>query len=103
VLAKHLPQVSQSNYFAKMRVLIKKTQESIAELSKRPLYILGKQDFVASPSDKSLAAALARASKWNSIVLLDEADVFMQERSASEMFRNEQVSGKLLHLPSITN
>ncbi|RDW80898.1 hypothetical protein BP5796_05596 [Coleophoma crateriformis] len=67
------------------------TAESIAEYAKRPLYTLGKVDFGPSMS-QSLFTTLARASKWNSIVLLDEADVFMQERSPNEMFRNEQVS-----------
>ena len=41
----------------------------------------------------SLKMALTRASKWEAVVLMDEADVFMQERSASEYSRNEQVSG----------
>ncbi|KAF8849072.1 P-loop containing nucleoside triphosphate hydrolase protein [Acephala macrosclerotiorum] len=71
------------------------TAESIADYSERPLYTLSKSDFGNYPfatSDKLLSSSLARASKWNSIVLLDEADVFMQERSGSEMFRNEQVS-----------
>ncbi|PMD62191.1 uncharacterized protein K444DRAFT_525247 [Hyaloscypha bicolor E] len=51
------------------------TAESIGDFSKRPLYTLGKQDFGCSSlnSYKSLTAALARASKWNSIVLLDVA------------------------------
>lgn len=44
--------------------------------------------------ENDLSVALARASKWGAVVLMDEADVFMQERSASEYFRNEQVSGK---------
>ncbi|KAF4624987.1 hypothetical protein G7Y89_g13185 [Cudoniella acicularis] len=71
------------------------TAESIADYSRRPLYTLGKGDFgnsLASNPDESLSATLARASRWGSVVLLDEADVFMQERSASGMFRNEQVS-----------
>lgn len=42
----------------------------------------------------SLNVALARASKWEAVVLMDEADVFMQERGATEYSRNEQVSGQ---------
>ena len=44
--------------------------------------------------ERSLNTALARASKWGAVVLMDEADVFMQERSVTEYVRNEQVSGK---------
>jgi hypothetical protein len=43
-----------------------------------------------------VAKALSRASRWKALVLMDEADVFMQERSANDPFRNEQVSGKYL-------
>ncbi|EPE28706.1 P-loop containing nucleoside triphosphate hydrolase [Glarea lozoyensis ATCC 20868] len=71
------------------------TAESIADFSKRPLYTIGKSDFghtAFQDSEIRLTAALARAAKWKAIVLLDEADVFMQERGANEMFRNEQVS-----------
>ncbi|CZR67354.1 uncharacterized protein PAC_17253 [Phialocephala subalpina] len=71
------------------------TAESIADYSERPLYTLSRSDFRPfATSDKLLSLSLARASKWNSIVLLDEADVFMQERggSGSDMLRNEQVS-----------
>jgi hypothetical protein len=75
--------------------------ESIADFSRRPLYTIGKSDFghaLFQDQERMLTAALVRASKWNAIVLLDEADVFMQERSANEMSRNEQVSGKDSHL-----
>ena len=44
--------------------------------------------------EHNLKMALTRASKWEAVVLMDEADVFMQERSASEYSRNEQVSGE---------
>jgi hypothetical protein len=61
------------------------------------LYTIGKSDFghaASQDSEVKLTGALARAAKWKAIVLLDEADVFMQERGANEMFRNEQVSGR---------
>ena len=43
--------------------------------------------------EQSLDTELARASKWEAVVLMDEADVSMQERSANEYSRKEQVSG----------
>jgi hypothetical protein len=43
--------------------------------------------------EKKLNTALHLATRWNAIVLLDEADVFMEERSSNELKRNEFVSG----------
>jgi hypothetical protein len=40
-----------------------------------------------------LSEALFFATRWNAIILLDEADVFMEERSSNELERNELVSG----------
>ena len=72
------------------------TSESIADYSQRPLYSLGEIECRRTQEglQHSLNTALARASKWGAVVLMDEADVFMQERSVNEYFRNEQVSGK---------
>jgi hypothetical protein len=40
-----------------------------------------------------LARILSLATKWNALVLVDEADVFMEQRSNNELQRNELVSG----------
>ena len=37
------------------------------------------------------------AAKWNAIILLDEADVFLEERRPNELQRNSLVSGKAKH------
>ena len=34
------------------------------------------------------------ATEWNAVILLDEADVFMAERSPADIARNELVSSK---------
>ena len=69
--------------------------ESIADYSQRPLYSLGEMNYGRTHHclERDLNTELARASKWGAVVLMDEADVFMQERSANEYSRNEQVSG----------
>ena len=69
--------------------------ESIADHSQRPLYSLGEMNYGRTHDslERHLNTELARASKWGAVVLMDEADVFMQERSANEYSRNEQVSG----------
>lgn len=43
--------------------------------------------------EQSLRTSLELATKWHSIVLLDEADVFMEERTRENLLRNELVSG----------
>ncbi|KAF2833877.1 P-loop containing nucleoside triphosphate hydrolase protein [Ophiobolus disseminans] len=70
------------------------TAESIAEHTQRPLYTLSCNDLGMSSIhvESQLSAALAQATKWNAIVLMDEADVFMAERSLNDLARNELVS-----------
>ena len=36
------------------------------------------------------------AAEWNAIVLLDEADVFLQKRSPENYSRNERIAGRFL-------
>jgi hypothetical protein len=72
-----------------------RSTESISEYTRRPLYNIGCSE-LSGPSDdveKSLRTDLYLAAKWNAIVLLDEADVFMEERSVNELARNALVSG----------
>jgi len=45
--------------------------------------------------EKSLVTALSLATRWNAIVLIDEADVFMEERGRNSIIRDELVSGRL--------
>ena len=40
-----------------------------------------------------LTDALSLAARWNAIVLIDEADVYMAERDLKNLTRNELVSG----------
>jgi len=51
----------------------------------------------ASTLEKSLNEAFEMAAKWNAIILLDEADVFLEERRPNELQRNSLVSGKAKH------
>lgn len=72
-----------------------RSTESISECTRRPLYNIGCSELSGPSSDveKRLRTDLFLAAKWNAIVLLDEADVFMEERSVNELARNELVSG----------
>ncbi len=63
---------------------------------KRPLYRVNAGDLGSSVSEveESLKRALELSAYWNAVLLIDEADVFMGQRSDVELSRNELVSCK---------
>ena len=70
------------------------TAESVAEAMQAPLYSmsageLGTQNFVV---EQKLNDVLQMATMWNAILLVDEADVFLEQRSPGDLRRNELVS-----------
>ncbi len=58
------------------------TAEAVAEVTKRPLYAVSAGELGTDPEkvDKQLTLVLDLAHRWSAILLLDEADVFLQER-----------------------
>lgn len=48
----------------------------------------------AASVERNLSDAFRLATTWNAIVLIDEADVFLEQRSANDLERNCLVSGK---------
>ncbi|KAI1379319.1 hypothetical protein F4677DRAFT_464703 [Hypoxylon crocopeplum] len=70
------------------------TAESVAELAQMPLYSVTCGDIGTSPEavEKYLNSVLHLGKKWNCVLLLDEADVFLEERSLSDLERNSLVS-----------
>ena len=70
------------------------TAEAVAEITKRPLYSVSAGDLGVQPGtvDKNLSEALELSSKWNAVLLLDEADVFLQQRTAQDVKRNALVT-----------
>ncbi|KAI5812977.1 P-loop containing nucleoside triphosphate hydrolase protein [Pyronema omphalodes] len=70
------------------------TAESVAHAAKRPLYCVssGELGTEASELEKNLAVILDMASSWKAVVLLDEADVFLEKRSEHDLKRNALVS-----------
>ncbi len=61
---------------------------------KAPLYMMSAGDLGLTSSDveSSLSNVLEMATKWNAILLLDEADVFLEQRSSHDLERNKLVS-----------
>jgi SpoVK/Ycf46/Vps4 family AAA+-type ATPase len=70
------------------------TAESVAELAGRPLYRLTCGDVGTNPEtvEKYLNSVLFIGVRWNCVVLLDEADVFLEERTKLNMEHNALVS-----------
>ncbi|KAK3339921.1 P-loop containing nucleoside triphosphate hydrolase protein [Lasiosphaeria hispida] len=59
-----------------------------------PLYIVTCGDIGTSPEavEKYLNSVLHLGKKWNCVLFLDEADVFLEERSLADLERNSLVS-----------
>ncbi|KAK7984336.1 hypothetical protein PG989_011738 [Apiospora arundinis] len=73
------------------------TAECIAAFTKRPLMILTSSDIgiYASQVEETLAMHFKNAKSWGAIILIDEADVFMERRSTADLHRNSLVAGFL--------
>lgn len=76
------------------------TAESIAEFTRKPLLSITAADLgdEADVLERNLLQLFRWASKWDAIVLLDEADVYFERRSNHDLTRNGVVSGWFLSL-----
>ena len=70
------------------------TAETVAEYCKRPLYAVSSGDLgtYSSALDKSLGRITDLASTFKAVLLIDEADVFLERRSLHDLSRNSLVS-----------
>ncbi|TIA04199.1 P-loop containing nucleoside triphosphate hydrolase protein [Aureobasidium pullulans] len=70
------------------------TAESVAEEMKVPLFIMSAGDLGMDSKhiEARLLSVLGMCTRWNAILLLDEADIFLEERSRHEVERNKLVS-----------
>ncbi|GJC91453.1 ATPase [Colletotrichum higginsianum] len=73
------------------------TAECIAEFTRRPLMILTSSDIGTDPKqvEHNLTSNFKRAMSWGAVLLIDEADVFMERRTTSDLTRNSLVAGFL--------
>jgi len=69
------------------------TAEAIAELLKKPLYIVtaGDLGITAAEVEKTLGSVLELCQTWDALVLIDEADIFLEARNSTEIQRNALV------------
>ncbi|KUM66315.1 hypothetical protein ACN42_g752 [Penicillium freii] len=70
------------------------TAESVAEVMRVPLYVMSAGDLGvdAKSFETKLKDILKLIPKWGAVLLLDEADVFMEARDSTNLDRNELVS-----------
>ncbi|RPA77996.1 hypothetical protein BJ508DRAFT_161466 [Ascobolus immersus RN42] len=70
------------------------TAESIAELLHKPLYMVssGELGTTAHVLEEGLNRILDIAHTWDAVLLLDEADVFLEKRTMHDLHRNALVS-----------
>lgn len=69
------------------------TAEAVAELLHRPLYFvtMGELGTTAEDLETRLTDVLDLCSEWNAITVLDEADIFLEQRRTSDLVRNSMV------------
>ena len=70
------------------------TAESVAEIAKKPLYRVSCGDLGTDPTkvEEYLESVLYLGKIWDCVVLLDEADVYLEQRSMESLSRNALVS-----------
>lgn len=69
---------------------------TVAERARQPLYMVSAGELGTSSQEveKALTTILDLAYRWNAILLLDESDVFLEQRSSDNLQRNQLVSGR---------
>jgi ATPase family associated with various cellular activities (AAA) len=69
------------------------TAEAIGEELRRPILVIAVSDLGTDPTNVEIRLGnfLRTAEKWDSIVLLDEADIFLEQRARQDIFRNAMV------------
>ena len=70
--------------------------ESVAEFTRRPLLNITAADLGHGPAqvDRRLNKYFNLATLWGAVVLMDEADIYLERRSADDLSRNSIVSSK---------
>lgn len=70
------------------------TAESVAEIAEKPLFRVTCGDIGTKPEEveKYLESVLHLGKIWGCVVLLDEADVFLEQRALTDLERNALVS-----------
>ncbi|KAI0180415.1 P-loop containing nucleoside triphosphate hydrolase protein [Hypoxylon sp. FL1284] len=70
------------------------TAECVAEYVQRPLYMVSLGDLGVSSGylDTNLGRVMTLATAWGAVLVIDEADVFLEQRALHDVHRNTMVS-----------
>lgn len=70
------------------------TAECVAEYVKRPLFMVSSGDLGVNSEDldRQLTEIMDMTSTWGAVLLIDEADVFLEQRALHDLHRNAMVS-----------
>ncbi|KAI1787039.1 P-loop containing nucleoside triphosphate hydrolase protein [Ganoderma leucocontextum] len=70
------------------------TAEAMSEYVRKPLYVVGAADLGthAEALDNNLTNILNVSAIWGAVVLIDEADVYLEERTLAHLERNAMVA-----------
>jgi hypothetical protein len=70
------------------------TAEAVSELLRRPLYSVSVGELGTDPVslEKNMRQILDVAQIWNAVILIDEADIFLEKRATGDVVRNGMVS-----------
>ena len=76
------------------------TAESVAETMRVPLYVMsaGELGTATFEIERALKDVLEKCTMWKAVLLIDEADVFLEKRSSSDLHRNAMVSSMVFLL-----
>ncbi|KAJ7362562.1 P-loop containing nucleoside triphosphate hydrolase protein [Mycena albidolilacea] len=68
--------------------------EATGDYVKRPLYMIGAGDLGTAAHDveDALVRSFKLATAWKAIILIDEADVFLERRSLNDLHRNAMIA-----------
>jgi len=88
--------IYESNYPAIQSTYTDRIICTVSETMRIPLYSMSAGDLGLNPAslETELSKILEMVTKWNAILLLDEADVFLEQRSPNDLERNKLVSSK---------
>lgn len=64
----------------------------VSECMEAPLYRMDSSD-LGYDLERNLKRAMELCTRWGAILLIDEADVYLEARSADSFSRNDKVSG----------
>lgn len=69
------------------------TAEATAEVLGRPLYVVSVGELGTNPQslETELSRILEIADRWNAVLLLDESDIFLEQRTDHDLVRNAMV------------